>query len=59
MESVHERSELRYLVCIDGVPDREDTPYRDGGVALNDARAIKRANPDALVTVQVIFEESE
>lgn len=49
-----------YLVLVDGVADRADTPYRGnrGGlqVALNDAHAIKAAHPTSCVTVEVLFE---
>lgn len=56
----HAPAEFNYHVLLDGVPDREDAPYigKRGGleVALIDAHALKRANPDSTVAVQVIFE---
>ena len=49
--------EFRYLVLLDGVPDREDTPYREAESALSTAKIMKHIYPNSVVAVQIIFEQ--
>jgi hypothetical protein len=47
--------EIVYDVCLDGNPDRRDTPWHDAVAAISEATALKRANPESAVTVELRF----